>query len=133
MLCGRVCECGDSRQGSIKCPTSQDPRFNAVETLSTYFHEARWGCQQRAAKSFHVSRSDFHEHAIQKEIKVLKKFKHHNIIQLYRTHEQEDRIHQVMELAEKGTLTKANTLDWPTKTRIAHEIARGLEYIRQLR
>ncbi|KAG0227791.1 hypothetical protein BGW42_002710, partial [Actinomortierella wolfii] len=39
-----------------------------------------------------------------------------------------------MELAERGTLTNAinkGLLDWLDKTRLAHEIARGLEYIHQ--
>ncbi|KAF9159145.1 hypothetical protein DFQ26_006859 [Actinomortierella ambigua] len=97
-------------------------------------YEALWGCQQCAAKTFFLSQGDFHERAIQKEIELLKKLRHRNIVQLYRTHEQGDRFYLIMELAENGTLSraiKAGTLDWPSKERLAHEIARGLEYIHQ--
>ncbi|KAG0226731.1 hypothetical protein BGW42_003455 [Actinomortierella wolfii] len=96
--------------------------------------EARWGCQQCAAKSFFNTQSDLYEREIQKEIAVLQKLRHRNIIQFYRTHKQDDRVYLIMELAEKGTLTKAinrGLLDWSAKTRLAHEIARGLEYIHQ--
>ncbi|KAG0234379.1 hypothetical protein BGW41_001158 [Actinomortierella wolfii] len=97
-------------------------------------YEARWGCQQCAAKAFFRTQSDLHEREIQKEIKVLQKLRHRNIIQFYRTHKQDDHIYLIMELAGKGTLAKAinkGLLDWLTKTRLAHEIARGLEYIHQ--
>ncbi|KAG0237318.1 hypothetical protein BGW42_001238 [Actinomortierella wolfii] len=97
-------------------------------------YEARWGCQQCAAKAFFRTHSDLHEREIQKEITALQKLRHRNIIQFYRTYQQDNHIYILMELAEKGTLAKAITkglLDWPDKTRLAHEIARGLEYIHQ--
>ncbi|KAG0227535.1 hypothetical protein BGW42_002894, partial [Actinomortierella wolfii] len=59
-------------------------------------YEARWGCQQCAAKAFLLTQSDL--------------------------------------LPKGGTLAKAihkGLLDWQDKTRLAHEIARGLEYIHQ--
>ncbi|KAG0223314.1 hypothetical protein BGW42_005987 [Actinomortierella wolfii] len=73
-----------------------------------------------------------HRPNIQKEIEVLKLLRHENIIRCYHTHEQDGRFYLIMELAEKGSLANVITnkrLDWPTKCRLAHEIARGLEYI----
>ncbi|KAG0238384.1 hypothetical protein BGW42_005617 [Actinomortierella wolfii] len=97
-------------------------------------YEARWGCQQCTAKTFFRTHSDLYEREFQKEIMVLQKLRHRNIVQFYRTHIQDNHIYLIMELAEKGTLAKAinkGLLDWPTKTRLAHEVARGLEYIHQ--
>ncbi|KAG0225656.1 hypothetical protein BGW41_004603, partial [Actinomortierella wolfii] len=97
-------------------------------------YEARWGCQQCAAKTFFLTQSDFDEKEIQNEIKVLQRLRHRNIVQFYRTHKQDNHIYLIMELAENGSLAKAinkGLLDWHDKTRIAHEIARGLEYIHQ--
>ncbi|KAG0234986.1 hypothetical protein BGW42_005941 [Actinomortierella wolfii] len=97
-------------------------------------YEARWGCQQCAAKMFFRTQSDLYEREIQKEITVLQKLRHRNIIQFCRMHKQDGRIYLLMELAEKGTLAKAinnGLLDWSKKIQLAHEIARGLEYIHQ--
>ncbi|KAI9238944.1 MAG: kinase-like domain-containing protein [Podila humilis] len=95
---------------------------------------AQWGSQLVAAKSFFLSQSDFAQAAIQNEIQVLQKLRHRHIIQFYRTQEQDGQIYILMDLAENGNLSGvieggelAN--DWSTKKRIAHEIARGLEYI----
>ncbi|KAF9311506.1 hypothetical protein BG003_007341 [Podila horticola] len=95
---------------------------------------AQWGNQLVAAKSFFLSQSDFAQAAIQNEIQVLQKLRHRHIIQFYRTQEQDGQVYILMDLAEKGNLSGvieggdlAN--DWLTKKRIAHEIARGLEYI----
>ncbi|KAF8926274.1 hypothetical protein BGZ47_002827, partial [Haplosporangium gracile] len=102
-------------------------------------YKARWGGQPVAAKAFFHSQSDLYEKAIQKESSVLQRLRHRHIIQFYRTHEQDNRVYLIMDLAEKGSLASAiNTksgdgqdllLDWPTKMRLAHEIARGLDYI----
>ncbi|KAG0235943.1 hypothetical protein BGW42_004398 [Actinomortierella wolfii] len=97
-------------------------------------YEARWGCQQCAAKTFFRTQYDLYERETQKEITVLQKLRHRNIVQFYRTHKQDNHIYLIMELAERGTLAKAinkGLLDWQDKTRLAHEIARGLEYIHQ--
>ncbi|KAG0228765.1 hypothetical protein BGW42_002007, partial [Actinomortierella wolfii] len=97
-------------------------------------YEARWGCQQCAAKTFFLTQSDFDEKEIQNEVKVLQRLRHRNTVQFYRTHKQDNHIYLIMELAENGSLAKAinkGLLDWHDKTRIAHEIARGLEYIHQ--
>ncbi|KAF9131463.1 hypothetical protein BGW39_001776 [Mortierella sp. 14UC] len=104
-------------------------------------YKARWGGQPVAAKSFFHSQSDLYEKAIQKETSVLQRLRHRHIIQFYRAHEQDGHIFLIMDLAEKGSLASViNTksgggkdllLDWPTKTRLAHEMARGLEYIHQ--
>ncbi|KAG0225124.1 hypothetical protein BGW42_004637, partial [Actinomortierella wolfii] len=97
-------------------------------------YEARWGAQKCAAKAFFHTPSDLYEREIQKEINALQKLRHRNIIQFYRTHVEDNHIFVLMELAEKGSLSKAiNTglLVWQDKTRIANEIARALEYIHQ--
>ncbi|KAG0222385.1 hypothetical protein BGW42_006664, partial [Actinomortierella wolfii] len=70
----------------------------------------------------------------QKEIMVLQNLRHRNVVQFYRTHKQDSNIYLIMELAEKGTLATAineGLLGWKDKTRLAHEIARGLEYLHQ--
>ncbi|KAF9969460.1 hypothetical protein BGZ73_008187 [Actinomortierella ambigua] len=97
-------------------------------------HYARWGGDPCAAKSFFLTQSDYDQDEIQKEIQILRRLRHRNIIQFYRTCEHEGCTYLIMDLAENGSLAKAilggrEPLDWPTKTRIAHEIARGLEYI----
>ncbi|KAF9970518.1 hypothetical protein BGZ73_006774 [Actinomortierella ambigua] len=72
------------------------------------------------------------EATIQTEIKFLKRLRHKHIIQFYHDHEQDGRLYLIMDLAEMGSLANQivnSKLDWPTKTRLAHEIARGLQYI----
>ncbi|KAG0094350.1 hypothetical protein BGZ93_007334 [Podila epicladia] len=101
--------------------------------------KARWAGQPVAAKKFFLSQSDMYKKAIQKEISILQRLRHRHIIQFYRTHEQDGHIYLLMDLAEKGSLASAINaksdsrqdllLDWPTKSRLAHEMARGLEYI----
>ncbi|KAG0224134.1 hypothetical protein BGW42_005312 [Actinomortierella wolfii] len=97
-------------------------------------HVARWGCQECAAKKFFNTHSDLDEKKIQKEVNVLQRLRHSNIVQFYGMHRVDNHIYLIMELAERGTLTQAinkGLLDWLDKTRLAHEIARGLEYIHQ--
>ncbi|KAG0258786.1 hypothetical protein DFQ27_004422, partial [Actinomortierella ambigua] len=43
-------------------------------------YEARWGNQPCAAKTFFLSQSDFHQHAIQKEVSVLQTLRNRHII-----------------------------------------------------
>ncbi|KAG0238887.1 hypothetical protein BGW42_000048 [Actinomortierella wolfii] len=123
----REMECDDPKT------TPKDRNFLGSGTFGSVY-EARWGCQKCAAMTFFDNQSDLYEEEIQKEITFLKRFRHRNIVQFYRTHKLDGHIYLIMELAEKGTLAKAineSLLDWPTKTRLAHEIARGLEYIHQ--
>ncbi|KAG0239404.1 hypothetical protein BGW41_007668 [Actinomortierella wolfii] len=98
-------------------------------------HEARWGNQLCAAKTFFGSQSDFHQQSIQKEIGVLQTLRHRHIIQFYRAHEENGNIYLLMELAEKGSLARAiiknEISDWQTKERLAQEIAQGLAFIHQ--
>ncbi|KAF9967353.1 hypothetical protein BGZ73_000593, partial [Actinomortierella ambigua] len=102
-------------------------------------HEARWGNQPCAAKTFFGIQFDFQHDAIQKEISVLQTLRYRHVIQFYRTLEEDGRIYLLMELAEKGSLARAITKgelapdDWVTKKRLASEIARGLAYIHQER
>ncbi|KAF9976654.1 hypothetical protein BGZ73_008125, partial [Actinomortierella ambigua] len=100
-------------------------------------HQARYGDQSCAAKSFFLSQSGLDKKTIQKEVDVLQKLRYRHIIQFYRTYEDGDCIYLLMELAEKGSLAHAINKgeiahdDWTTKKRLAHEIARGLAYIHQ--
>ncbi|KAG0231919.1 hypothetical protein BGW41_002002 [Actinomortierella wolfii] len=98
---------------------------------SVYY--ARWAGDPCAAKCFFLTQSDYAQEEIQKEIRILKRLRHRNIIQFYRTHEFEGCTYLIMDFAENGSLANAiqsrMIQDWPTKIRLAHEIARGLEYI----
>ncbi|KAF9977047.1 hypothetical protein BGZ73_007160 [Actinomortierella ambigua] len=100
-------------------------------------HQAQYGDQPCAAKSFFLSKADIHQKTIQKEIEVLQKLRYRHVIQFYRTHVERDCMYLLMELAEKGSLAQAINKgeiahdDWATKKRLAHEIAQGLAYIHQ--
>ncbi|KAG0258924.1 hypothetical protein DFQ27_004392, partial [Actinomortierella ambigua] len=95
-----------------------------------------WGGIHCAAKKLLVTQEELHQVQIQKEISILYHLRHRNVIQFYATHEHEEHFYLIMDLAEKGDLSgaiKHKSLNWKDKTRIAHEIARGLEYIHSLR
>ncbi|KAF9156814.1 hypothetical protein DFQ26_009215, partial [Actinomortierella ambigua] len=100
-------------------------------------HQAQYGNQPCAAKAFFLSQSELERKTIDQEIVVLQRLKFRHVIQFYRTHEQNDSIYILMELAEKGSLAQAINKghlacdDWVTKRRLAHEIAQGLAYIHQ--
>ncbi|KAG0239884.1 hypothetical protein BGW41_007464, partial [Actinomortierella wolfii] len=86
-----------------------------------------------AAKKCYASHADLSQAAAKKEIDILKQLHHRHIIQYFDTIDHEGHTYIVMDLAEKGSLKGAiarnEVTDWPTRNRIAHEIARGLEYI----
>ncbi|KAG0251216.1 hypothetical protein DFQ27_008915 [Actinomortierella ambigua] len=86
-----------------------------------------------AAKECFASFADLSNAAVKKEIAILQQLRHRHVIQYFESLEHDGRTYILMDLAEKGSLAGAiargEVTDWPTKTRIAHEIARGLEYI----
>ncbi|KAF9974971.1 hypothetical protein BGZ73_001500 [Actinomortierella ambigua] len=82
------------------------------------------GQQLCAAKTFFVSQSDFHQQSIQKEISVLQKLRCRHIVQFYQFTKKGSLAHAI----KRGLLAAE---DWPTKARLAHEIAQGLAYIHQ--
>ncbi|KAF9168685.1 hypothetical protein DFQ26_002585 [Actinomortierella ambigua] len=86
-----------------------------------------------AAKQCFASFADLSNAAVKKEIAILQQLRHRYIIQYFESLEHDGHTYILMDLAEKGSLASAidrgEVADWPTKTRIAHEIARGLEYI----
>ncbi|KAG0225123.1 hypothetical protein BGW42_004636 [Actinomortierella wolfii] len=87
-----------------------------------------------SAKAFNFSRPELSKASIKKEIDILQRLHHPNIIQFYDTHTHDDgSVFLIMDLAKKGSLREViknrELVNWDTKTWIAHEIARGLEYI----
>ncbi|KAF9161978.1 hypothetical protein DFQ26_003991 [Actinomortierella ambigua] len=95
-----------------------------------------WSGIHCAAKKLLVTQEELAQIEIQTEISILFQLRHRNIIQFYATHEYEEGFYLIMDLAEKGDLSGAirrKNLDWKVKIRIAHEIARGLEYIHSLK
>ncbi|KAF9334667.1 hypothetical protein BG006_001752 [Podila minutissima] len=85
---------------------------------------------------FHLTKYELSQAAIQREISVLQELRHRHIIQFYEQCEVIGNVYLVMDLAENGSLASAIekgtvTDDWPTKIRLAHEVARGLEYMHQ--
>ncbi|KAG0262956.1 hypothetical protein DFQ27_002023 [Actinomortierella ambigua] len=99
-------------------------------------YRAEWGGRVVAAKKLHVTAAEAaNNSSIQREIQLLEKLQSKHIIQFYGTINHEDRLVIMMEFAEGGCLNHAindRLLDWPNKTRIAEEIARGLAYIHQM-
>ncbi|KAF9158191.1 hypothetical protein DFQ26_007891 [Actinomortierella ambigua] len=96
-------------------------------------YNAYWEGRKVAIKQFAMTRADANrESAIQQEVQLLDSLRDKHIIQFYGTTEHEGRLVLVMEYAEGGSLEAAiqhRRLDWPTKTRIAQEVVRGLNYI----
>ncbi|KAG0250836.1 copper transport protein ctr1 [Actinomortierella ambigua] len=99
-----------------------------------HVYHASWKERRVAVKKFYVVQDDVHQiAAIQREVEILKTLAYRHIIQFYGTTYHEGMLLLIMDYAEGGSLQRAITArrltDWPTKIRIAHEIARGLAYI----
>ncbi|KAG0258022.1 hypothetical protein DFQ27_004821 [Actinomortierella ambigua] len=96
---------------------------------------AHWGSQPCAAKEFLLSNTEYEQSSIQNEVSILRSLRHRHIIQFYATVHQEGSLYLIMDIAEGGSLTDAirrrEIDDWDTKHRLAHEIARGLEFIHE--
>ncbi|KAF9972384.1 hypothetical protein BGZ73_004515 [Actinomortierella ambigua] len=86
-----------------------------------------------AAKILLASYADLSSAAVQKEVNDLLRLRHRHIIQYYEIVQHDRHMCILMDLAEKESLASAivrgEVSDWQTKTRIAHEITRGLEYL----
>ncbi|KAF9970469.1 hypothetical protein BGZ73_006810, partial [Actinomortierella ambigua] len=76
------------------------------------------------------------ESTILREVRLLESLRDKHIIQFYGTTEHEGRLVLVMEYADGGSLEEAieggRQFDWPTKSRIAQEMVRGLAYIHHM-
>ncbi|KAG0258387.1 hypothetical protein DFQ27_004656 [Actinomortierella ambigua] len=98
---------------------------------------AYWHMSRCAAKRVFLASSDRDQKKLQQEIDILKKLKHSHVIQFYGTIEDDGHLYILMEYAENGSLyemIRGNGLsDWPTKQRIAQEIAKGLVYIHNMK
>ncbi|KAF9160760.1 hypothetical protein DFQ26_005197 [Actinomortierella ambigua] len=93
---------------------------------------ARIGNVRCAAKEFFVTETEYALSSIQNEIGMLRGLRHRHIVHFYDVHHQGSKLFVVMELAEMGSLSRAirrQTLDWPSKIKIAYEILCGLEYV----
>ncbi|KAF9166248.1 hypothetical protein DFQ26_008389 [Actinomortierella ambigua] len=86
-----------------------------------------------AAKECFASYADLSSAAVKKEVAILQQLRHRHIIQYFESLEHDGHTYILMDLAERGSLAGAiargEVTDWPTKARLAHEVARGLEYI----
>ncbi|KAF9977544.1 hypothetical protein BGZ73_005673 [Actinomortierella ambigua] len=109
------------------------PRIGSGSYGSVY--QAHWQGRSVAIKKFFVAQAGASAVCpIKQEIDLLESLRDKHIIQFYGQTEHEGQLVLVMEYADGGTLAGAikNGLlkhDWPNKTRIAQEIARGLAYI----
>ncbi|KAG0228211.1 hypothetical protein BGW42_002325 [Actinomortierella wolfii] len=97
-------------------------------------YQTYWETRRVAVKKVHVTQDEVRRvAAIQNEIDILQKLKHRHIIQFFDTIYHENMLVLIMDYAEGGSLFHAieggRVVDWKTKTRIAQEIVRGLEYI----
>ncbi|KAG0241616.1 hypothetical protein BGW41_005632 [Actinomortierella wolfii] len=95
-------------------------------------HRATWRGLPCAVKKFHATETGQLNLKVQNEISILKKLKNRYIIQLFDVVHENDQILVIMDIAENGSLADVimkGDLGWSTKERLAHEIARGLEYI----
>ncbi|KAG0237575.1 hypothetical protein BGW41_008375 [Actinomortierella wolfii] len=103
-------------------------------TSGTVFYCQR-GNIRCAAKKFNLNGSETYKDTIRKEISIIQTLHHRNIIQFYSWYEIDGCIYLVTDVAEGGNLVRAieknQVSDWPTRIRIADEIARGLEYMHQ--
>ncbi|KAG0224390.1 hypothetical protein BGW41_005144 [Actinomortierella wolfii] len=93
-----------------------------------------WEKRRVAAKKVQVTQDEVrHVTDIQNEIDILQKLKHRHIIQFFDTTYHENMLVLIMDYAEGGSLSQAiedgRVAEWETKTRIAQEIVRGLDYI----
>ncbi|KAG0241638.1 hypothetical protein BGW41_005654 [Actinomortierella wolfii] len=126
--------------GRVQTSQSMQPDSTSL-VLDTVIKEGDIGVVYRAryinipciAKRLHISPQQFQHSAIQDEVALVQRLRHLHLIQFYEAYEHEGHVYFIMELAEKGSLSDVITsdepLDWPTKTQIANQITRGIEYL----
>ncbi|KAG0223873.1 hypothetical protein BGW42_005497 [Actinomortierella wolfii] len=93
----------------------------------------RWGTRQVAIKQFYTYPEI--ENVARREFNILEALRHRNIIQVYGITYIKGQIALIMDFADGGSLSSAindQRLDWPSKSRIAQEIVRGLAYIHEM-
>ncbi|KAG0257413.1 hypothetical protein DFQ27_005157 [Actinomortierella ambigua] len=95
-------------------------------------YQGRWQTRRVAIKVVHVKHDAVNSRVVRREIALLERLQHRHIIQFYGTASYNDNLVLIMDYAEGGSLQSAivrHMLDWPTRVRIAQEIARGLAYL----
>ncbi|KAG0244933.1 hypothetical protein BGW41_005532 [Actinomortierella wolfii] len=116
---------------------SSNPSINILDCIGRgaygSVYRARLNSQAVAIKHIHLMPTDMAaKKAINEEIRVLKCLANRRAVKFYDATYFKDQLIVVMELAQGGNLCSAierHKLDWPTKYRIAREIAEGLAYI----
>ncbi|KAG0249484.1 hypothetical protein DFQ27_009974, partial [Actinomortierella ambigua] len=96
-------------------------------------YKGLWGSRVVAFKKFNLTEGESRQKVIQCEIRLMKTLLDRHIIQFYGEDYYENQLVIIMEYAEGGSLKevidKGGKLSWLDKSRIADEIARGLEYM----
>ncbi|KAF9168194.1 hypothetical protein DFQ26_000761 [Actinomortierella ambigua] len=97
-------------------------------------YKGRWGISTVAIKKFYLNRHECRQQPIQAELQRMRTLRGQCIIQYYGEAYHEDMLVIIMEYAAGGSLMEAierGGLDWHNKTKIAREIACGLEFMHE--
>ncbi|KAG0253798.1 hypothetical protein DFQ27_007194 [Actinomortierella ambigua] len=126
----------NSGAGAIRVPHRR-PSLVLGDLIGTsaigFAYRIRYINMSCIAREIVISKSQFYRTTIQEEIGLLQRLRHPHLISFYEAQEQQERVYFIVEFADKGSLADViqseTLLSWPTKFRLADEMARGLEYL----